>query len=282
MSILLTIFITTFISGVVGTGLGGLIGALFKKNSDKTVSLLLSFAGGVMTSIVCFDLLQNAIFPTTNMEVNIFIVIAGLLLGYFIVYFLNYYIDKKTEKEVNKPFNHPKTADDLDELIHADHYQVHKNNNDSKSALFTAGIIMVCAIALHNIPEGMTIGASASIANDALTGSALVMAVLIGLHNIPEGMAISVPLISGGMSKMKAVFLTALSGFPTVLGAFIGYAIGDVGPIGLSLSLSFASGAMLYVVYGEIIPQALLMHRSKAPTFAIIMGLIVGLLIIYI
>lgn len=54
MSILLTIFITTFISGVVGTGLGGLIGALFKKNSDKTVSLLLSFAGGVMTSIVCF------------------------------------------------------------------------------------------------------------------------------------------------------------------------------------------------------------------------------------
>lgn len=168
MSILLTIFITTFISGVVGTGLGGLIGALFKKNSDKTVSLLLSFAGGVMTSIVCFDLLQNAIFPTTNMEVNIFIVIAGLLLGYFIVYFLNYYIDKKTEKEVNKPFNHPKTADDLDELIHADHYQVHKNNNDSKSALFTAGIIMVCAIALHNIPEGMTIGASASIANDAL------------------------------------------------------------------------------------------------------------------
>lgn len=249
MSILLTIFITTFISGVVGTGLGGLIGALFKKNSDKTVSLLLSFAGGVMTSIVCFDLLQNAIFPTTNMEVNIFIVIAGLLLGYFIVYFLNYYIDKKTEKEVNKPFNHPKTADDLDELIHADHYQVHKNNNDSKSALFTAGIIMVCAIALHNIPEGM---------------------------------AISVPLISGGMSKMKAVFLTALSGFPTVLGAFIGYAIGDVGPIGLSLSLSFASGAMLYVVYGEIIPQALLMHRSKAPAFAIIMGLIVGLLIIYI
>ena len=104
----------------------------------------------------------------------------------------------------------------------------------------------------------------------------------VTLHNIPEGMAISVPLISGGMSKMKAVFLTALSGFPTVLGAFIGYAIGDVGPIGLSLSLSFASGAMLYVVYGEIIPQALLMHRSKAPAFAIIMGLIVGLLIIYI
>ena len=108
------------------------------------------------------------------------------------------------------------------------------------------------------------------------------MLLAVTLHNIPEGMAISVPLISGGMSKMKAVFLTALSGFPTVLGAFIGYAIGDVGPIGLSLSLSFASGAMLYVVYGEIIPQALLMHRSKAPAFAIIMGLIVGLLIIYI
>ena len=97
---LIDVYKRQFISGVVGTSLGGLIGALFKKNSDKTVSLLLSFAGGVMTSIVCFDLLQNAIFPTTNMEVNIFIVIAGLLLGYFIVYFLNYYIDKKTEKEM--------------------------------------------------------------------------------------------------------------------------------------------------------------------------------------
>ena len=282
MNILLSICITTFISGVIGTGFGGLIGALFKRNSDRTVSLLLSFAGGVMTSIVCFDLLQDAIHPAKNIDINIFIVIAGLFAGYIVVFLLNYFIDKKTAPQVNKPHDHPKTADDLDELIHADHFNTHKSNNDSKASLFAAGIIMVCAIALHNIPEGMTIGASAVNSNSALNSSALALAVLIGLHNIPEGMAISVPLISGGMQKLKAVLLTALSGLPTVFGALIGYWIGDVGPLGLSLSLSFASGAMLYVVFGEIIPQALLMHRSKSPAFAVIIGLLVGLIIIYI
>ena len=152
----------------------------------------------------------------------------------------------------------------------------------SSIALLVAGIIMFSAIALHHLPEGITIGASAAISNDALSGSALIMSILIGLHNIPEGMAVSVPLISGGMSRVKAVLLTALSGVPTIIGAFIGYFIGDMGALGLSLSLSFASGAMLYVVFGEIIPQSILMYKSKAPGFAVIVGIIIGLLIIFI
>ena len=86
---------------------------------------------------------------------------------------------------------------------------------------------------------------------------------LIGLHNIPEGMAVSVPLINGGMSRVRAVAATAACGLPTVLGAWLGYWLGDIGPLGLSLSLGFASGAMLYVVFGEIIPQSVLMYRSK-------------------
>ncbi|MEG0894562.1 MAG: ZIP family metal transporter, partial [Oscillospiraceae bacterium] len=90
-----------------------------------------------------------------------------------------------------------------------------------------------------------------------------------------------VPLISGGMKKSKAIFITALSGAPTILGAVLGYLIGDVGPIGLALSLCFASGAMLYVVFGEILPQAILMHKSKLPTFSTIIGMMVGLLMIY-
>ena len=73
MGILGTLILTTAISGVVGTGLGGLIGALFRKDSNKTVSLLLSFAGGVMLSVVCFDLIQEAIATGTH----IFIVITS-------------------------------------------------------------------------------------------------------------------------------------------------------------------------------------------------------------
>lgn len=66
------------------------------------------------------------------------------------------------------------------------------------------------------------------------------------------------------------------------LGAWLGYWIGDIGAIGLAASLGFASGAMLYVVFGEIIPQAVLMYRSKVPAFFVIIGMLIGMIIIYV
>jgi ZIP family zinc transporter len=278
MGILETLIVTTALAGVGGTGLGGLIGALLQKNSKRVVSLLLSFAGGVMLSVVCFDLVTEAI----ETDMGIWTVVAAIALGVGITYFLNYLIDRKTNPEVpHIDENHPKTADDLDELIHSDHLEQHYAQKDSKLGLFVAGIVMACAIALHNVPEGMTIGASYA-SNDGLLGtSALVLAVIIGLHNIPEGMAVSVPLISGGMTKWKAVLITAASGIPTILGALLGYVLGEIGPLGLTMSLGFASGAMLYVVFGEILPQSILMYHSKLPAFSAIAGILTGLLIIF-
>ena len=278
MDVIMTLILTTAIAGVLGTGLGGLIGALLQKDSNRTVSLLLSFAGGVMLAVVCFDLAVEAI--ETN--AGIYTVIASIATGVAVIYFLNWLIDRKTNPEVpHIDANHPRTHDDLDELIHADHYQQHRKYEDSKIALFVAGMVMACAIALHNVPEGMTIGASYASSEGVMGRAALVLAVLIGLHNIPEGMAVSVPLISGGMEKRKAVCITAASGFPTVLGALLGYWLGEIGPLGLCLSLGFASGAMLYVVFGEILPQAIIMYRSKLPAFSAIAGILAGILIIF-
>ena len=127
----------------------------------------------------------------------------------------------------------------------------------------------------------MTIGASYASDDGVMGGAALILAVLIGLHNIPEGMAVAVPLISGGMPKWKAVLITAGSGIPTILGALLGYLLGEIGPMGLTLSLGFASGAMLYVVFGEILPQSILMYHSKLPAFSAIVGILVGMLIIF-
>ena len=278
MGVIETLILTTALAGVVGTGLGGLIGAMLQKDSNRTVSLLLSFAGGVMVSVVCFDLVTEAI--ETN--VGVWTVVAAIAIGVAVIYFLNYLIDKKTNPEVpHIDENHPKTADDLDELIHSDHLNQHYARKDSKLGLFVAGIVMASAIALHNVPEGLTIGASYA-SNDGVMGSAaLILAVLIGLHNIPEGMAVSVPLISGGMPKWKAVLITASTGIPTILGALLGYLLGEIGPMGLTLSLGFASGAMLYVVFGEILPQSILMYHSKLPAFSTIVGILAGMLIIF-
>ena len=278
MGVLETLILTTALAGVGGTGLGGIIGAMLQKDSKRTVSLLLSFAGGVMLSVVCFDLVTEAI--ETGM--GIWIVVGAIAFGVAVTYLLNYLIDRKTNPEVpHIDENHPKTADDLDELIHSDHLKQHYVRKDSKLGLFVAGIVMACAIALHNVPEGMTIGASYAGNGGVMGSAALVLAVLIGLHNIPEGMAVSVPLISGGMHKWKAVLITAATGIPTILGALLGYTLGEIGPIGLTLSLGFASGAMLYVVFGEILPQSILMYHSKLPAFSTIIGILVGMMIIF-
>ncbi len=281
----LAIIVITFISGVVGTGLGGLIGAILRRDSSKIVSLLLSFAAGIMLAVVCFDLMSEPIELMRSGELPSYIpviVVIAAAVGYAVVYLLNFAIDKKTNREVKHiDKDHPATADDLDELIHADHFETHKRANKN---LFVAGLVMMSAIALHNLPEGMVIGASyAGVKNltaNLFSGSGFIMAIVIGLHNIPEGMAVSVPLISGGMGKTKAISLTAFSGLPTVFGALLGYALGGINSIMLVLSLGFASGAMLYVVFGELLPEAILMWKSKLPALSVFAGVLVGFLIV--
>ena len=128
---------------LTGTGLGGLVGAMLQKDSKRTVSLLLSFAGGVMLSVVCFDLVTEAI----EASAGIWTVVAAIAFGVAVTYFLNYLIDRKTNPEVpHIDENHPKTADDLDELIHSDHLEQHYANHDGKLSLFIAGIVGYCAL----------------------------------------------------------------------------------------------------------------------------------------
>ena len=279
------IVVITAIAGVGGTGLGGLIGACVRKDSNRIVSLFLSFAGGVMLAVVCFDLIIDALFPEGAAQAhNLWLVIASIVLGYGIVALLNDAIDRNTNREVGHyDKDHPQTADDLDELIHSDHYLEHKNERSGGGQLFVAGIIMAAAIALHNLPEGMVIGAAYAGGSGEFTmgGSALVLAVVIGLHNIPEGMAVAVPLVTGGMRRLRAVLVTALSGAPTIIGSLIGYALGEMGPVWQAVSLSFASGAMMYVVFGELLPESILMWRSKVPALAMMIGMLTGLVIIF-
>ena len=274
----------TALAGMGGTGVGGLVSCLFRKDSSKTVSLLLSFAAGVMTSVVCFDLLSEALHPD-NIHTNVGLVVAGVLVGYVVIAVLNAWIDRNTNHEVaHIDENHPRTADSLEELTHANHYQEHREGRQPRSGLFLAGLVMAAAIALHNVPEGMVIGASfARTARETLLNwGGLTMAIVIGLHNIPEGMAVAVPLISGGMPKWRSVLVTSVTGFPTILGAVLGFTVGAMGPIALTLSLSFASGAMLYVVFGELLPESILMWQSKLPAAATIIGMLTGLVIIYV
>ncbi|MBO2517411.1 MAG: ZIP family metal transporter [Clostridiales bacterium] len=284
MSVFGWVIVITAIAGVFGTGFGGVVGAVLRRESSKVVSLLLAFAGGVMLAVVCFELIPDSFRPEgAEKDMPLMLVVAGVLAGYLIIYLLNKIIDKKTNPEVQHIDSlHPKTADDLDELIHADHYEMHmKKKGTGNRDLFIAGVVMAAAIALHNLPEGMVIGASyAGDAGTIVGGAGFIVAIVIGLHNIPEGMSVSVPLISGGTKPWKAILITALSGIPTIIGAAIGYSLGLISPVWLSLSQSFAGGAMLYVVFGELLPESFLMWKSKAPGAFVLIGTLIGVVLV--
>ena len=283
------VVIISTISGVCGTGIGGILGTIFKRDNSKIVSLLLSFASGIMLAIISLDLIPEALMSEeSSSQTPLYIIVLGIIAGFVSVYLLNMIIDNHTNKEV-KHINkkHPKTADSLDELIHADHYDVHLKRHQSgvakKYELFIAGIIMSCALALHNLPEGMVIGASYSgHSGNFFASGGFILAVIMGLHNIPEGMAISVPLIAGGMNRFKTILISILSGVPTVLGAMLGYSLGLLSPIWLALSLTFAAGAMLYAVFGELIPESILIYKSKLPAFAILVGFLLGIILVFV
>lgn len=265
MSVLSRVILITAAAGIGGTGLGGLIGICFPRNSKKIISLMLSYAGGVMLSIVCFDLILNALEPEGAEQMTcVWFILSGILLGYAVIGLLNTLIERR------------KSA------VRLNRHAVRNAAGRQYSSLFTAGVVMACAIALHNVPEGMVIGSAyAAGRENVLSRTALTLAFVIGLHNIPEGMAVSVPLVSGGLSRVKAVLICALSGAPTVLGAVFGYSLGMMGPAMLALSLCFASGAMLYVVFCELLPEAIMLWRSKLPAFAVLVGIFTGLFIVY-
>ena len=242
----------TLAAGVGGTGVGGFLGILFNKKSAKTVSGLLSFAAGVMLAVVCLDLVPDAI---ENSRTTL--VLTGTAFGFLLVFLLN----------------------DLTFRFHI----IEKDEADiSERRLFIGGIVTAVALALHNFPEGMVIGASFIRygADYRFTLSQTAVAAVIGLHNIPEGMAMAVPLASGGMRKSAAAAITALAGAPTLLGALVGYFLGTLSPLWLSLSLSLASGAMLYVVFGELLPEAYSLNSSPLPVFCALGGILTGIFMV--
>lgn len=244
-------------AGILGTGTGGAIGLIFGKRSAATVSCLLSFAAGVMLSIVFFDLIPDAVALSSVLFASAFI-IAGVI-G---IWALNIVIDIAA----NTRSIHIRPG----ELRHEEEF-ASKSRFDS---MLKSGLLMFSAIALHNLPEGIAIG-SGGIYEESM---GLMLTVLIAVHNIPEGISICVPLIEGGMSRTKAVLLTAVSGAPTLLGGFIGILLGRINEGFLAASLAFAGGAMLYVTFCEILPQSTLLSHTRRPALFSVAGVLFGLM----
>ena len=248
------------LAGVVGMGLGGVITVIFGAKTDRMVSIFLALASGVMVSIVLLKLV-----PEAMEHAGVVVSSVGLVLGVLMVMVLHKFIDVSGGKGA-KTKMHESHA----EFFHAD---LLTGKNEKKSGMLRSGMVMLFAIALHNVPEGLAMGA-AGYHESAL---AITLALMIGLHNIPEGMAISAPLVTGGMSRAKTLLLVMLTGATTVVGAAAGMLIGGISRVTLALSFSAAGGAMLYVVFGEILPHSIVNTKDRLPAIFALVGIMLGL-----
>lgn len=242
MEQLFYITIIGLIAGTAGTGIGGISAFFINRKSKRFLSFLLEFSAGLMTAVVCFDLLPEA-FEIGSLKTGI----VGIILGVGAIVFADSILDR---------------------------FKMLKNYSNGNT-LTRAGILLAIGIAAHNFPEGVAVGSSfnaSSILGVSLAG-------VIALHDIPEGLAMAAPLRAGGMSKWKVVFITILSGLPTGIGAFLGGLIGQASNYAISMCLGFAGGAMLYIVSGELIPESKGLHRGRISTFGNIFGIISGIFV---
>lgn len=154
--------------------------------------------------------------------------------------------------------------------------------DDSAEGIQTAwqrSVLLISAITLHNIPEGLAVGvafgSTASGLETTSLGGATALAIGIGLQNIPEGMAVAVPLLAEGMSRTKAWVVGQASAIVEPVAAVVGTAIVVYAAPVLPFALSFAAGAMVYVVVEELIPETQQEGNEDLATLFLMLGFVV-------
>jgi ZIP family zinc transporter len=226
---------TLFTYGV--TALGASLVFFFKSINKTVLNGMLGFAAGVMIAASFWSLLAPGIEMAEELGQVAWVTAAiGFLCGGGFLYA-------------------------VDKLLPHLHMGLDDSKAEGPKTSWQRSILLVMAITLHNIPEGLAVGvAFGAAASGSVTGAtvagAIALAIGIGLQNFPEGAAVSIPLRREGMSRTKAFMFGQASGIVEPIAGVIGaLAVISMRPI-LPYALAFAAGAMIYVVIEELIPEA--------------------------
>lgn len=242
----------------LGTTLGAATVFLMKNEMNKKVEkILLGFASGVMIAAAIWSL----IIPSIDMaeeqgKVSWIPAAIGFLLGMVFLLILDHLIP---------------------------HLHLESDKPEGIKSKLKKTTMMVFAVTLHNIPEGMAVGvtfAGAILGNTGITiAGAMALAIGIAIQNFPEGAIISMPLKSEGMSKSKAFLYGTLSGIVEPIGAIITILLTNTVIPVLPYLLSFAAGAMIYVVVEELIPESQAGEHSNIGTIGVAIGFVIMMIL---
>lgn len=242
----------------IGTSLGAFMVFFMKdKINAKIEKILLGFAGGVMVAASVWSLIIPAIEQSENMGKWSFVPAAvGIILGVLFLFVLDSVIP---------------------------HLHVNSDKPEGKPSKCKKTTMLVLAVTLHNIPEGMAVGvalAGAYFGNSGITLTAgLVLSLGIAIQNIPEGAIISMPLKSEGFSKGKAFGYGVLSGIVEPIFAGLTILLTSIVTPILPYLLSFAAGAMIYVVVEELIPESQTGEHSNLATISFVVGFLIMMIL---
>lgn len=235
---------------LVGTTLGCSMIFILKKDMDKKVEkVLLGFASGVMIAASVWSLL----IPSIDMANGIKWIPAavGFMVGILFLLLLDTIIP---------------------------HLHLNNDKPEGLPSKLNKSFMLVLAVTLHNIPEGMAVGvvlAAMLKGSEVVTpAAALTLAMGIAIQNFPEGAIVSAPLNSEGMSKKKSFLLGVMSGVVEPIGAILTILLTSLITPLLPYMLSFAAGAMIYVVVEELIPEAQAGEHSNIGTVATAIGFV--------
>jgi len=243
MSPILLAFLATIFTWLI-TALGSSIVFFFKKVNKTILDCMLSIAAGVMIAASFWSLLSPSIEMAENLGMNkIIMPTFGFISGGLLLLISDKFFQKKND-----------------------------TISDKKKRIF----MLIFSITMHNIPEGLAVGVAFGSVMYGLEGatilSALGLALGIGIQNFPEGTAVSVPLRREGLSRKKAFFYGQLSGIVEPIAGVIGALLVLKVRFILPFLLSFAAGAMIYVVAQELIPESQTNKRKSLISICTLIG----------
>ncbi|PKN90563.1 MAG: ZIP family metal transporter [Chloroflexi bacterium HGW-Chloroflexi-6] len=241
------------------TAVGAASVFLFKTINRKVLDSMLGFAAGVMIAASFWSLLAPAIEMAEGSGVPSWVpAVVGFLLGGVFLW-------------------------SIDKILPHLHLGYPTSEAEGIKTSWQRSVLLVLAITLHNIPEGLAVGVAfgalaADLPSASLAG-AIALAIGIGLQNFPEGAAISIPLRREGMSRLKSFWYGQISGLVEPIAGVVGAAaVLLMRPI-LPYALAFAAGAMIYVVVEELIPESQMSKDTHSSTSGAMLGFAVMMLL---